>query len=296
VRLVLTHVEGGLFSPMNLAIKPDNRAGNPIKACCFCLYSVGFTTGSIGRAVGLSPAMPEKWLKKAGVFKSSKVASPVRMCVSCLYSIGYGLGKIERVTGYNRGAAAKWLKKCDVYFPEIAAVRLKMSVALHHRRKRDERLFPISLGAFSVKCRVEKMKQPPRTDAERAEQSRLSARAYYHANKRAIYQRNNANPKIAMARRLRQRLWKVTKGKFREVSTMQLVGCTLPELIAHIESRFKPGMTWENRKAWHIDHIRPCASFDLSQLQEQRACFHYTNLQPLWASENLWKSAALPFD
>ena len=60
----------------------------------------------------------------------------------------------------------------------------------------------------------------------------------------------------------------------------------------HLEQQFRPGMTWENHGVygWHIDHIRPCASFDLTDPEQQRACFHYTNLQPLWAEENLRKS------
>jgi len=49
-------------------------------------------------------------------------------------------------------------------------------------------------------------------------------------------------------------------------------------------------MTWENHGEWHIDHIKPCASFDLSDKKEQIMCFHYTNLQPLWGSDNLSKS------
>lgn len=51
-------------------------------------------------------------------------------------------------------------------------------------------------------------------------------------------------------------------------------------------------MSWENYgiRGWHIDHIKPCASFDLSIIEEQKECFHYTNLQPLWWHENLAKS------
>lgn len=70
--------------------------------------------------------------------------------------------------------------------------------------------------------------------------------------------------------------------------TMELVGCTPEELKIHIESQFTEGMTWDKygKNGFHIDHIRPCASFDFSDPQQQKECFHYTNLRPLWASEN----------
>jgi hypothetical protein len=54
-------------------------------------------------------------------------------------------------------------------------------------------------------------------------------------------------------------------------------------------------MSWENHGEWHIDHIRPCAAFDLTLAAEQKVCFHYSNLQPLWAEENMKKSAKLEF-
>lgn len=77
----------------------------------------------------------------------------------------------------------------------------------------------------------------------------------------------------------------------KSAATESLLGCTVPELIIHLESLFKDGMTWQNKgiKGWHIDHIRPCASFDLSDPEQQRMRFHYTNLQPLWWHENISK-------
>ena len=72
-------------------------------------------------------------------------------------------------------------------------------------------------------------------------------------------------------------------------STMELVGCPIEFLRGYLEARFQEGMNWENHGEWHVDHIRPCASFDLSDPEQQRKCFHYTNLQPLWASDNLSK-------
>lgn len=79
--------------------------------------------------------------------------------------------------------------------------------------------------------------------------------------------------------------------------TVSLLGCSIEELRAHLESNFTIGMSWENYgiwqmdkpMTWHIDHIRPCASFDLSDPEQQRECFHWTNLQPLWAIDNLTK-------
>lgn len=70
-----------------------------------------------------------------------------------------------------------------------------------------------------------------------------------------------------------------------------LVGCTTKELKVHIENQFKEGMDWNNKGKWHIDHIKPCASFNLLSLEEQKKCFHYTNLQPLWGKDNLSKGS-----
>lgn len=73
--------------------------------------------------------------------------------------------------------------------------------------------------------------------------------------------------------------------------TLELLGCPVWHLMAHFEFLFKPGMTWENHgPVWHIDHIKPCAKFDLSDPEQQKSCFHWTNLQPLFAEENLRKS------
>ena len=88
---------------------------------------------------------------------------------------------------------------------------------------------------------------------------------------------------------LRSRLRKALKGKIKYESTMELVGCSTEELCKHLAGKFKEGMTWENYGSWHVDHIKPCASFDLTKKEEQEKCFHYTNLQPLWALENIKK-------
>lgn len=65
------------------------------------------------------------------------------------------------------------------------------------------------------------------------------------------------------------------------------------ELKQHLEKLFQPGMTWENwsRDGWHIDHIVPLSSFDLTDREQFLKACHFSNLQPLWAKENLSKAA-----
>lgn len=81
----------------------------------------------------------------------------------------------------------------------------------------------------------------------------------------------------------------------KESKTTDLLGCSIDYFKKYLETKFKPGMTWENHGfyGWHIDHILPCSSFDLSDLEQQKLCFHYTNLQPLWWKENLRKGASI---
>lgn len=81
------------------------------------------------------------------------------------------------------------------------------------------------------------------------------------------------------------------KGK-KHARTSQLLDCSIPEFISHIEKQWKPGMTWENHgSVWHLDHKRPKRSFDLTNPSQQAACFHWSNWQPLPAFENQSKGA-----
>jgi hypothetical protein len=90
---------------------------------------------------------------------------------------------------------------------------------------------------------------------------------------------------------LRVRVCLALAGKLKAARTLELLGCTIEQLRAHLESLFLEGMSWDNHGEWEIDHIRPCASFDLTDPSQQRACFHYSNLQPLWWLDNIRKGA-----
>ena len=88
---------------------------------------------------------------------------------------------------------------------------------------------------------------------------------------------------------LRGRLWKAVKGISKSASTMELIGCTIDELKRHIELQFKSWMTWENYGLWDIDHVKACATFNLTCPIQQRKCFNWSNLQPMEHFENLRK-------
>jgi hypothetical protein len=108
------------------------------------------------------------------------------------------------------------------------------------------------------------------------------------------YKKNRMKRDITfkIVHRLRTRILLVLHGKKKAESSMNLLGCTAEYFKKHLEAQFKDDMSWENYgiKGWHIDHIKPCASFDFSIIEEQKECFHYTNLQPLWWYDNLAKS------
>ena len=103
--------------------------------------------------------------------------------------------------------------------------------------------------------------------------------------------RRKIDPNFKLIKNMRTRIWFALKRKYKSKSTIKLLGCSIEECWQHLESKFQPGMTRENHGLWHVDHIIPCASFDLKCPVQQLACFHYTNLQPLWAIDNIKKGA-----
>jgi len=76
-------------------------------------------------------------------------------------------------------------------------------------------------------------------------------------------------------------------------NTIDYLGCTIEEFKLYLKSKFTEGMTWDLLMCGeiHIDHIRPCSSFNLTKEDEIEKCFHYKNMQPLWAKDNLTKGA-----
>jgi len=128
------------------------------------------------------------------------------------------------------------------------------------------------------------------------------ARNWFQANRKktssAVGRYHKKRRQIDLAFRLRlvlrNRLWNAVtnKGLKKRGSTLSLLGCDLAGLKSHLEAQFQPEMSWDNYgSVWNIDHETPCAAFNLADPEQQKVCFHFTNLQPLFVEDNLKKGA-----
>src|SRR6266436_1563626 len=97
------------------------------------------------------------------------------------------------------------------------------------------------------------------------------------------------NLQSSFHKRMRNRKVKTTEDR--------LLGCSLKSFRIYLESLFEPGMTWENYGKgdgkWQVDHIMPCAIFDLSKPEHQKRCWHFSNLQPMWQHDNARKHTSI---
>lgn len=126
----------------------------------------------------------------------------------------------------------------------------------------------------------------------------LQSKNWYLKNKSSIInrvynykkKRLKSDINFKVIENLRRRLNHALHGRTKSASTLTLLGCSIDDLKLHLESKFDNNMSWSNYGQWHIDHIIPCSKFDVTRIEEQQRCFHYSNLQPLWALDNIRKS------
>ena len=136
----------------------------------------------------------------------------------------------------------------------------------------------------------------PEESSRRVRDYQARNKKQYQAHKLAVHShRRRTDLAFNLKLRLRRRLNAAMHASSAKAidSSMSLLGCTPDELKAYLAARFVDGMTFDNYGEWEIDHIKPCASFDLTDPEQQRVCFHFTNLQPLWRSANRSKGAKL---
>lgn len=115
---------------------------------------------------------------------------------------------------------------------------------------------------------------------------------YRRANRSSVnnwHRTYNQDPLNKLRKNLRNRLTMAVKNGQKAGSAVQDLGISINELKSYIEAKFQPGMTWDNWGEWHIDHVKPLIAFDLTDREQVLVACNYTNLQPLWARENLSK-------
>lgn len=146
------------------------------------------------------------------------------------------------------------------------------------------------LRGICIECKSKRSKEymeEVKNDEEKYKQ--------YLTNK-VNWAKTNIHCKISTNLRTRMRSLVVNKNP-KDSTSFKLVGCSIDNLKSHLENQFNEGMTWDNYGSyWHIDHIIPCAAFNLKNKQEQKRCFNYHNLQPLKASENIAKTNKYTFN
>ena len=267
------------------------------------------STRSIAKRFGVMEATVAAWRKKgAPIEDDAKLTNwlvtkrrdakarrdSLKESVLELYEKHFGAKAIAKILGISPDIARTMLIEASVYQPG----RLK------------------HLGGFSVNERGERV----RPGAGIRQAFRQVQRARESKHKRTLKtsdlplfdytlrSKNSARSLVKFKRRyhgevefrivqiLRSRLRKVAKrGRGYSGNNLKWLGCTPVELREHLERQFQAGMNWSNLGTgagkWHIDHIVPCAAFDMRKESERLVCFHYANLRPLWSHLNIEKGA-----
>lgn len=177
---------------------------------------------------------------------------------------------------------------------------------------------PDGCGAICKKCKADydekrrrnlgiPPKRTPFTREEKLERQRIAGRIYREENRQDVNfrartknkLRRKTDPDFAIKTQLTNRLGDAIRNGQKAGSGLRDLGCSVAELRIHLEAKFRPGMTWENRGhgfgKWNIDHIIPLAAFNLTNRQHVLLVCNYLNLQPLWHEENMSKGDKLDF-
>ena len=201
-----------------------------------------------------------------------------KICSKC--KIEKSISEFKKAKGYKDGIST-WCIECKKEYCRNYGRKyhwLHRKKRLEYKRKWDNKNKEYLLEYH------DKYRQKHKEEIKK--QRKIYSSIRYHTKYMKEY-RKNINNRIKS--QLRNRVWYVLKGNPKLSTTMKLLGCSIEKLKQYLENQFRKGMTWKNYGKWHIDHIIPCASFDFSKLKEQKKCFNYKNLQPLWAIENLKK-------
>ena len=183
----------------------------------------------------------------------------------------------KSLTEYTRQASSwdKLCRMCRLCYTEYKRMKRKTDA----KYKQADELYRESYNESGRRREVSQARYERKRE-EIIEQCKKYNKRRYQGDP---YFRTVFNTRSRMSRILRN-INVGNKNKFYD-----LLGCTKNEFIVYFENLFTDGMSWDNHGEWHIDHIKPMAKFNLNVDDQRNKCFHYTNLQPLWAKDNLKK-------
>jgi hypothetical protein len=213
--------------------------------------------------------MKEPWLRKGIIIRGGVEGKKCGACEEWKALIAY----YPQKTG--RGGVRSKCKPCfDAYTNE------------YHAKNREN---------VNAKAKENRLNDPEgyknRRDSWRSRNKDkiLERQRIYQAN------RKQNDPAFKMLHRLRCRVCDCISKNVRSATTKELLGCSPEFFKEYLEDMFQEGMSWDNygqgKGCWHIDHVDPCSSFDMNNPYDQKECFHYKNMQPLWAEDN-WKKGS----
>jgi hypothetical protein len=133
---------------------------------------------------------------------------------------------------------------------------------------------------------------PDKKKAKDARNYRKNIKTIRASQAKYIKKRRATDPYFKMVCNIRSAVGVALRDNTKSGHTVELLGCSIEYLRSYLETLFQSGMTWDNwgKYGWHIDHIIPLSYFDLSDPEQQKRAWHYTNLRPLWATDNLKKN------
>jgi hypothetical protein len=289
----------------NIRRKTENRHLGALK-CSECLALIGLGVKTAAKQIRITPQrLLTHW-------KISGIKSNPPSCGSWAHYAK--IKTISRDRGWwgDKEAEQLWLSENKVRFPDWSSVWSKeksrrTSNAKYHaltdegklewnRRLMANRMAnPDQAAKYKSKGREWRAKnKESKRDYDRKWKEQNPER-WKELTKRARKKRA-AKPEVRIVSNFRKRLRDIMKDAREggKQSILSLIGCSSSALAHHLESQFTRGITWENYGThWHVDHIIPCSSFDHGNPDHVRRCWHFTNLRPMWAKDNIAKGAKI---
>ena len=193
----------------------------------------------------------------------------------------YRLNNPEKIKEYKEKTKDIRREK-DARYREDNRDKLRVVSTEYNKKCRD----------YRIQKRRERLLDPTEREKEREEHRkwRQDHREEYNQYFKDHYEKY---PIKKIIRNIRHGIPRILRGKSKASKTMELIGCSKEFLMQHLESQFTEGMNWSNYgiRGWWVDHIIPCAAFDHNDPEQQKACHHWSNLQPMWYQENISKNS-----